>query len=102
MKDTSGVDAEFLSFINARSGDDPAFVMNWYSRLMAFEFRDSVQLRKFNTSISVPSAGVWFHVAVSWSSVDNVIHVFQDFNQIITASLPNVRIYLLWAPPYFP
>lgn len=91
VKDTSGVDAELMNFIGVLNGDNPAFVLNWYSRLLGIEFRDSVQLRLYNSSVSVPAAGTWFHVAISWSTVDHKIRVYQDFVETITGQLPSVR-----------
>jgi hypothetical protein len=35
---------------------------------------------------------VWFHVAISWSTADRTIRLFQDFEEVGSRVLPVARI----------
>jgi hypothetical protein len=106
VKDTMGADAELFGYLDPRAPDTTTFVLNWYSQLLAIEFRDSVQLRLYNASVLVPSANEWFHIAVSWSATDRRLRMHQNFQEIVSEVLPVVCFSRFtrngisaWTPP---
>jgi hypothetical protein len=95
VKDNYGDHAELFVFLKQGSDDQSGtFSLNWYSRLLALEFRDDIRDRFSNTTTPIPEAGIWFHVAVSWSAADRTIRLFLDFEEVGSYLLPSVRILM--------